>query len=199
MANEEHLMILKKGIIFWNKWRKENPNIIPDLTKADLSGYDFGVLRDDELEAGRDILLEDPDIVNKMGNLDYVNFSRANLEAAVFDCVECYRAIFYGANLKYAYFDEVNLEATIFEAANLEDVNFIYSNLYKANLRNARVIGTFYGANLVEADLQNAKFLMAAFVNANLQGAIIDGVDFSNVRFENTTMPDGTIYTSSNE
>jgi hypothetical protein len=36
MANEEHLAILKKGVVIWNKWRKENPGIRPDLRGADL-------------------------------------------------------------------------------------------------------------------------------------------------------------------
>jgi len=37
MANKEHVKILKQGVKAWNKWRKENPNIIPDLKQADLS------------------------------------------------------------------------------------------------------------------------------------------------------------------
>ncbi|MBK6948374.1 MAG: pentapeptide repeat-containing protein [Haliscomenobacter sp.] len=36
MANEEHLAILKQGVEEWNRWRKENPKIEPDLSGADL-------------------------------------------------------------------------------------------------------------------------------------------------------------------
>ena len=36
MANPEHLKILKQGVDAWNKWRAENPGIIPDLEGADL-------------------------------------------------------------------------------------------------------------------------------------------------------------------
>ena len=36
MANEEHLKRLRKAVIAWNNWRKENP-IIPLLGAADLS------------------------------------------------------------------------------------------------------------------------------------------------------------------
>ena len=32
MANKEHLAILKQGVEVWNKWRKENPEIKPDLS-----------------------------------------------------------------------------------------------------------------------------------------------------------------------
>ena len=46
MANEEQLSILKQGVRVWNKWRKENPEIEIDLSKADLlqaelSGINF--------------------------------------------------------------------------------------------------------------------------------------------------------------
>jgi hypothetical protein len=41
MANDDHIAQLKKGVAAWNAWRKENPDIHPDLRKADLSGADL--------------------------------------------------------------------------------------------------------------------------------------------------------------
>src|ERR687884_349494 len=38
MANEEHIAIFKKGVEVWNKWRKENLDISPDLSEAYLFG-----------------------------------------------------------------------------------------------------------------------------------------------------------------
>ena len=38
MANPEHLEILRQGVEKWNRWRLENPEVIPDLTDAGLSG-----------------------------------------------------------------------------------------------------------------------------------------------------------------
>jgi HJR/Mrr/RecB family endonuclease len=38
MANKEHLEILKKEVEVWNKWREENPEVIPDLSLTDLRG-----------------------------------------------------------------------------------------------------------------------------------------------------------------
>ena len=38
MANDEHVALLKKGVAAWNAWRKENPDIRPDLSQANLSG-----------------------------------------------------------------------------------------------------------------------------------------------------------------
>ena len=36
MATEEHLQILKQRLEVWNKCREENPDIWPDLSRADL-------------------------------------------------------------------------------------------------------------------------------------------------------------------
>lgn len=37
MADEEHVGILRQGVEAWNKWRLENPEVIPDLNRAKLS------------------------------------------------------------------------------------------------------------------------------------------------------------------
>jgi len=31
MADEEHVALLEQGVEVWNKWREENPGIVPDL------------------------------------------------------------------------------------------------------------------------------------------------------------------------
>ena len=41
MAKREHLKILGQGVDVWNKWRKENLEIKPDLSGADLGGADL--------------------------------------------------------------------------------------------------------------------------------------------------------------
>ena len=45
MANE-HVALLKQGVDAWNAWREQNPNIRPDLSKADLSRADLTQERD---------------------------------------------------------------------------------------------------------------------------------------------------------
>jgi hypothetical protein len=42
MANPEHLKILERGVDAWNEWRKEHPEIVPDLSEADLRRTYFG-------------------------------------------------------------------------------------------------------------------------------------------------------------
>ena len=41
MADEEHLKILRQGAEVWNRWRKGNRELVPDLHEADLSDADF--------------------------------------------------------------------------------------------------------------------------------------------------------------
>ena len=41
MANPKHLKILEQGVEEWNQWRKDNPEIKPDLIGAKLSGGDL--------------------------------------------------------------------------------------------------------------------------------------------------------------
>jgi hypothetical protein len=43
MANDEHGRLLKQGVADWNAWRDKNPNIRPDLSRADLLGAHLGV------------------------------------------------------------------------------------------------------------------------------------------------------------
>ena len=41
MANPEHLEILMEGVEQWNEWRKEHPDVRPDLREAYLDGADL--------------------------------------------------------------------------------------------------------------------------------------------------------------
>jgi hypothetical protein len=34
MANPEHLKVLKRGVETWNRWRKDHPDVVPDLGGA---------------------------------------------------------------------------------------------------------------------------------------------------------------------
>jgi hypothetical protein len=82
MANEEHLAILRKGREIWNRWREENPQVIPDLTKADLRGMYFGMFNLDYVDMqGAEIVgdsdLDEPD-ENGYGKLQGYNPSSAD-------------------------------------------------------------------------------------------------------------------------
>jgi hypothetical protein len=71
MANNEHVRILKLGVDVWNKWRKDNPDIEPDLSKAKISG----------------------------DNLEKANLKNADLSGADLKEANIYKADLSGANL----------------------------------------------------------------------------------------------------
>ena len=41
MVNEEHLVKLTEGVNVWNEWRKNSPDIRPDLRGAKLKGVNL--------------------------------------------------------------------------------------------------------------------------------------------------------------
>ena len=141
MPNEEHFEILKQGVETWNKWRQENPNVIPDLSmkywiKSDLSGVDF---------------------------------SRTNLKGAILLIVNLRGANLSGANLEWANLFNANLFEADLSGANLFRTNFNQAILYGANLSEASLMETiFYGTILYEADISGAWIVSTIFGNVDL-------------------------------
>jgi hypothetical protein len=153
MANEEHLKILEQGVEVWNQWRKDNPEITPDLKWAEVS---FADLRGADLRR--------TDLIK--ANLSRANLSRANLSGANLS----------GANLIGAYLigaDLINV--------NLREADFFGADLYMADLSEANLISTdFTQANLSAAylsgaDLTSTRLTLAQLINANFDGANLTG------------------------
>ena len=135
MADEEQLKIIKQGPDAWNRWRAENPKIIPDLVEADLRGFKL-----ENIDLHRAVM--------KSAKLQFSNFFGANLEEACLEKAKLQESILTGANLK---------SAKISEASMLE------SNLQNANMENSDLRGVqfnedtiFENANLKGANLINA-------------------------------------------
>ena len=94
MANKKHLDLLKKGVVVWNEWRREHPDIRPDFSRADLSGAslsgadlsgaDFSGASLSETDLRRADLsganLSETDL--RRVNLSRANLSRADLSGA---------------------------------------------------------------------------------------------------------------------
>lgn len=108
MANPEHLDILKQGVEVWNQWREEHPEIVPDLSSADLS------------------------LDNLSGfDLTDVNLSGSELASALIIGADLYRSNLMHTNLfsadcSYADFTMANLTS-----ANLTNVTLHNTDLYE--------------------------------------------------------------------
>ncbi len=41
MANQEHVDLLRQGVVIWNQWRRRREHVRPDLSCVNLSGIDL--------------------------------------------------------------------------------------------------------------------------------------------------------------
>lgn len=131
MANPAHLELLREGVEHWNAWRKQNPQIKPDLRLANLMG---GMYNKIDLSGAS---------LNK-AQLQGVMFQDAHLEGADLDL----------ANLEGAHLNEAHLEGASLREANLggADLRGIFFDK-TTNLEGIVLVSKEYGAvRLVDAD-----------------------------------------------
>src|SRR4051812_26640338 len=103
MADEEHVALLKRGVDIWNKWREENPDVLPNLTRADLNDADL--TRANLTEA----------------NLSGAKLGGANLGGANLTATDLTAADLSGANLSRAVlYDTVFGDTNLIRANGLE-------------------------------------------------------------------------------
>jgi hypothetical protein len=150
MANPEHLKILKKGVEAWNKWRKENPHIKPNLSEMDLRKMNLR-------KAGlRKVNLSEVDLSG--ANLSWAILIEANLRGANLSKVNLYEANLLMADLLLADLREANLVgadlmradlyATNIKGANLKNTNLHLCNLVRSNLSEVVLTGAkLYGTS----------------------------------------------------
>ena len=186
MANEEQLEILAQGVGFWNKWRKDNPDIEIylwgvnlcdiDLNFANLSGADLSYthLWNAKL-AGANLTganLTGAQLINAF--LNNADLSNANL----------YRADLSDASLKGTNLSNTNLTDAKFNAFELLNAKHIALNLEGFN---------FEGCNLNEKDLTNVNF-----TNTNLVRVQALGTSFNSATLTGACIQDWNINSETN-
>lgn len=189
------------GITEWNKWRKNNPDIIPklkglnfkelnwhpskgpgiDFSKADLSNSDF-----------TGAMLNYPDFIN--ANLTNSKFNKSLIQNARFINCKMRKANFEWAVLNYSIFTGVE-KAGAFANSTLQEVNFDNCMLRSAsfigaNLRQA----SFVGADLSFAYLTDANLLDANLTNTNLTKASMQRTRLINTSIEGAIITEAKIY-----
>jgi uncharacterized protein YjbI with pentapeptide repeats len=131
MANPEHLAILKQGVKVWNRWRLDNPEILPDLRFARLLGADLY-----EANLGQ--------VKLNFANLNRAKLCRANLDSAL-----CSAASFHDASLTWSSLHNCNLHR-----ATLTHANLASSDATGADFTLATLISTSFAA----VDLRQTNF-----------------------------------------
>ena len=175
MANPDHIALLKKGVVAWNKWRDEKPDIIPQLRGASLGG---GNLNGADLSR---VDLTGADL--NAANLRKARLTRANLSGAKLSGAKLSGADLYEANLTEASLTEANLRGAVLSGANLSGADLrkarlTRANLSRAHLSKARLIkANLSRANLIGANLSGADLSRADLTGTNLSGANLNGAD----------------------
>src|SRR5947209_10211015 len=141
MANEEHLDRIKSGIDGWNDWRRNNDDVIPELTQADLRGAELtgADLAQAHLEGAdmRGVKLARADLSEAdlyLAQLQDTDLSEADLSEA-----SLYKADLTGASLLRARLHEANLSEAILSGARLQEANLSYALLVRTTMLNSNL------------------------------------------------------------
>ncbi|RPJ08555.1 MAG: hypothetical protein EHM37_16640, partial [Deltaproteobacteria bacterium] len=172
MANPEHLKLLMQGVGVWNRWRKRQPGIKPDLSLAKLAGItpDYNLNLSEADLSGAD--LSDAKLV-------MANLTRANLLKADLCKTDLSTATLAGTTLSKAFLFGAKLTDADLTKANLSKATLSKANLAGANLSRATLIGAnLFEANLWEANLEKANFTQANLSGTNLTEANLSGAVF---------------------
>ncbi len=164
MANPKHLEILKRGVGAWNTWRKEYPEIRPDLNGAILSG---ARLSRAHLDGARLIHAHLDEARLRGARLIGARLEGATLTGADLTGATLNAATLTGADLTNARLDRAHLEAATLTGARLDRAHLKAAKLNGATLNAAHLTGvrlegaTLNGANLgatilVDLDLEKA-------------------------------------------
>jgi hypothetical protein len=134
MADEEQLRILRRGAASWIAWRLASPDILVDLSGADLGMTDLSGL---DLDGA---------------DLSGANLRNANLIRASLSDADLREANLIRANLALADLCNADLTRANLNSAELSLADLTKANLNLVNFRSANLGGTL----LREADLRGA-------------------------------------------
>ena len=175
IPNKQHLAILNRGVVAWNRWRERNPEVNPEL--AGMKPLDK--------------------------NLSQINLAGADLRGVDFHWTALCNAKFIGANLREANLTSANLSNADLRGADLANANianayFGRANLSKANLSAAQIQSSnFDSANLksvncskahfTKVDLRCAVLIEANFTNAVISNCLVYGISAWGVKVDGAT------------
>lgn len=182
MTAGEHRSILREGSTAWNRWRKANPDFVPDLTgltleRASLASANLSRCRLAGSKLQQAVLAG----ANLTGaDLTDVNFLAADLSGANLTGANLSNAVLFQANVRDALLDAAKLYGAELRQANFAEASFLGADLTVADLRGANLSGTkFGGADLGGTNLAGASVAGADFGDAIVWETIFGSIDLS--------------------
>ncbi len=173
--NQEHYDILISSIHHWNDWRSANYKIKPDLSGADLKGYNlFKANLDGTDLSGADLR----EAVFIKGTARMARFVNANMEKA-----KLQGSLFNRANMTGASFRNASLIGSVFQGACLVEADFTNADCTGCHFENSNLLeATFYdarvkGANFEMSNIQEANLFSDQFKDAIISLESLGGVE----------------------
>lgn len=120
-ANEQHLAVFLRGVDAWNRWRNNNPYVLPVLARGDFHEMD----------------LREADLSNAV-------LHRCNLAGASLDGANLYQAEMYGADLRGAQLVGADMRGSKLHSADLRGANLTAADLYRVDFISTRLDGTVF-------------------------------------------------------
>ncbi len=161
MANFKHVEILTQGVVAWNQWREQNPNIKPNLSGTNLF----------------------------QAHLAQVNLRQTDLRKADFREAELSRAVFSKSDLRAANLRGADLVAADLRGANMSGAHIISASLHITDLRGADIRSArLDNSDLSEANLENVNLGNAHLPKANLSGALLKKANLRGCNLQDTDL-----------
>ena len=183
MANIEQLQLLSEGVDQWNEWRRNNPDIHPDLTGAEFP---------------RSITLWDGDFRN--AHLAKAHLNKLILLGGNFAYADLTDADLSGSNLGHGNFYKADLRRANLEGADLQWANLVGANLSGSQLQNANLFGAdLSAANLelphqMKLSVDDAEIILgASLTETNLTRADLTGANLGYTRMIGTNLAQATL------
>ncbi|HEX9988696.1 MAG TPA: toll/interleukin-1 receptor domain-containing protein [Chloroflexia bacterium] len=160
MANPAHVELLRQGVEVWNKWRKEHPDVLPDLIGVHLKRAQL---------MGADLI--------------GANLKRAQLMGADLTGAQLDRAQLIEANLKEADLTDTHLTDAYLTGAYLTGAHLTGAYLKGTYLKRADLKwADLSNAWLYYTSISSAWITQADFTEAQLMGTIFADMDLSEAR-----------------
>ena len=185
-SSNESFARIQQGTEFWNTWRKENPQVRPDLSGLDLANLDLQGIDFSRAKLTRTDLTG--------ANLTEASFIGADLGQCILNAATLVRADFKDADLIWAKLVEADVNHANLTRAKCIECEGIGSKLHGANLRDAKLSRSsfmdadFSGASLVHVKALETNFNDAKLCQVNMTGAVAIGADFWQVDFSGSTL-----------
>ena len=191
MAHADHLKIIKQGPDIWNRWRKQNPYIEPDLAHADLSRLELNEIDLNETDLRKTFL---QNTTFRGATLIKADLRGSNLQRASFNLANLSEANLSEAVLRESDFSEAILKRTYLIRADLVGAELFEADLERADFRWAFLIGCdLRRANLFRADLRWAYLIESNLSEADLSEANLSEANLSKTDVRRATFRDAIV------